>query len=179
MTRYKCNRYIDPNVIYQKLAAAAFITPYGINVENDKTVILFDGDLSDDEKFRLSVILNVFRYFIADNSTITSSSDSFILVDGLSITPLTGTYLIEANLDVQTAVNGGAELAIGVNSSILPASNRTLAISALGIISDIRNSLNLYGVYACNGTDEIKILYKSLGGSITIRNRILSLSRIA
>lgn len=114
--------------------------------------------------------------------TITRSSNTFADVGSLTATPGTGTYLVLVNMDSQVVNDGSGEFVLNVAGSDVTATTRTLfgdAVTLLGANVDIRASICLQHIATVGASDVIKVRYRSVNNTVTVRNRSMILLRIA
>lgn len=125
-------------------------------------------------------------YSATGTSTLTTTSTTFSVVSGMTMTPVAGTYLVMFSADVEARnVNGQGEVQIFNGGSAVTGTNRQIELEVallLGLIGTARLNIGagcLFGVVTANGTNAIDIRYRSIDGqTITITSRAMFAFRI-
>lgn len=120
------------------------------------------------------------------NSTTTSAGVSAV-VGTLSITPASGTYLVDFNGNAFTAgASAQGEFGIYVNGVLLPETRRDIKCNLTLLGGLVSISLNTIGVGTCtgsqivlNGTQVVSVQFKSNnGGTIGFAERVFRLLKV-
>lgn len=125
--------------------------------------------------------------YLSSTSTASTSSSSFSLVGGMTITPPSGDYLVFFGAKANTSgVNAQSEYGIFIDGVIVAETKRELSctLSLLGIITI---SLNTIGVEArtsskvtVNGSQSIEIKFRSVNGvSVSFGEKSLTIVRVS
>lgn len=140
------------------------------------------------EEAKTTAITTLNYYHVTDNSIISTTSNTFVSVSGMSITPVAGTYMVTfSGKSTMTGASVRSEYAIYSGGSLIPNSLRETSCNLTLLGGLVTISLNTIGVGAntstivtVNGSQTIDVRYRSVnGGTIQVTERNLTLIRVA
>lgn len=131
-----------------------------------------------------SVGTNPQYYTVTGSSNVTTTSSTYSLVSGMSITPAVGTYLAMFTGTFRIADNNAdGDFAIFKAGSIVQDSNRRMFTTVSVLLGLINNSIGASGtpvtVVTVDGTQAIEGRFRATNGTMAVNDRNLTLVRIA
>lgn len=123
-------------------------------------------------------------YYATGSTTVTTTSATYTLVSGMTVTPVAGTYIAFFSGTFRIASNGAdGDVAIFSGGSIVQASNRrqfTTVSIVLGLIgNNLQSSGTPIGEVTVNGSQAVEGRFRANSGTIAVDDRSLVLVRIS
>jgi hypothetical protein len=129
------------------------------------------------KEINAAVASGILNYNLTSNTAFTTSSTSFVLITGFTLTPASGTYAIIYNASVfytttprfhrWTIFRAGVELADSRREQLTSRSNQNMVDSTIAIA-------NFNGSQTC----DVRVLCDTSGGSLTVNARSILLVRL-